>query len=239
MNARVPTLPTPTTLRATSMISKRSSRWRRSFCSVDSVGAELLADHVLELVRPTSPPSAGSSRRGITIGGWLMIRYLPSTSSASLDSACRLSRVRALAAIALARFSPFFASFLLLPASGLPEVLDVREQLLLGKMRVPDVHRAHLRELRPSPPDRPARTRASPPCVSALVKPLLRPGDREARGHALHVVLERPGSVSSKSFTSNSSVRSGDAKMPKFDRCASPQSCTSGRRAACPSGRPP
>jgi hypothetical protein len=36
-----------------------------------------------------------------------------------------------------------------------------------------------------------------------------------------------PGSVSSKSFRSNSSRRSGDANAPKFDRCASPHSWAS------------
>jgi hypothetical protein len=35
-----------------------------------------------------------------------------------------------------------------------------------------------------------------------------------------------PGSVSSKSLRSKTSRRSGDAKSPKFDRCASPHSCT-------------
>ena len=35
-----------------------------------------------------------------------------------------------------------------------------------------------------------------------------------------------PGSVSSKSLTSNTSRRSGEANTPKFDRCASPQHCT-------------
>jgi hypothetical protein len=35
-----------------------------------------------------------------------------------------------------------------------------------------------------------------------------------------------PGSVSSKSLTSNTSLRSGDANTPKFDKCASPQRCT-------------
>ena len=34
-----------------------------------------------------------------------------------------------------------------------------------------------------------------------------------------------PGRVSSKSLMSKSSCRSGEAKTPKFDRCASPQSC--------------
>ena len=35
-----------------------------------------------------------------------------------------------------------------------------------------------------------------------------------------------PGSVSSKSLTSKTSRRSGEANTPKFDRCASPQHCT-------------
>ncbi len=61
------------------------------------------------------PAKAGSSRSGITIGGWLTIRYSPSTLSASFESACRLSRVRALAAVARARFSPFSASFFVFP----------------------------------------------------------------------------------------------------------------------------
>ena len=43
-------------------------------------------------------------------GGWLTIRYCPSTTSQSLDSACRLSRVCAFAAIFSARFSARLAS---------------------------------------------------------------------------------------------------------------------------------
>ena len=35
-----------------------------------------------------------------------------------------------------------------------------------------------------------------------------------------------PGSVSSKSLTSNTRFRSGEANAPKFERCASPQHCT-------------
>ena len=52
-----------------------------------------------------------SSRAGTTIGGWLTIRYFPSTSSPSLDSACRLSRVCALARVLAARFPAVFAAF--------------------------------------------------------------------------------------------------------------------------------
>ena len=44
-------------------------------------------------------------------GGWLTIRYCPSATSQSLDSACRLSRVCALAALFSARFSATLASF--------------------------------------------------------------------------------------------------------------------------------
>ena len=54
---------------------------------------------------------AARSRAGTTIGGWLTIRYFPSTSSPSLDSACRLSRVCAFARIFSARFSAVFAAF--------------------------------------------------------------------------------------------------------------------------------
>ncbi len=61
------------------------------------------------------PAMAGSSRNGITIGGWLLIRYRPSTDSASLDSACRLSRKVAFAAICRVSFALFFASFFCFP----------------------------------------------------------------------------------------------------------------------------
>ena len=50
MNERVPTLPTPTTLRATSTSWNRSSRWRRSSCKRRAVAAELLAQQVFDLV---------------------------------------------------------------------------------------------------------------------------------------------------------------------------------------------
>ena len=74
MNARVPTLPTPTTLRAMSTNSNRSRRWRRSSCKRRPVGAELLVDHVLELVDGEADARRRRSRNGITIGGWLTIR---------------------------------------------------------------------------------------------------------------------------------------------------------------------
>ena len=57
------------------------------------------------------PNVAARSRPGTITGGWLTIRYCPSTSSASLDSACRLSRVCAFARFFSARRAASFASF--------------------------------------------------------------------------------------------------------------------------------
>ena len=54
-------------------------------------------------------------QRGSTIGGWLTIRYCPSTRSASLDSACRLSRVCA--------FATFFSAVFSMPCGCLLERL--------------------------------------------------------------------------------------------------------------------
>ena len=61
---------------------------------------------------------------------------------------------------------------------------------------------------------------------SLAAKAVVARGDQHARGQPLDVPLPRPGSVSSKSLTSNTSRRSGEANTPKFDRCASPQHCT-------------
>jgi hypothetical protein len=44
-------------------------------------------------------------------GGWLTIRYRPSTTSPSLDSACRLSRVCAFSRVFSARLAASLASF--------------------------------------------------------------------------------------------------------------------------------
>ena len=169
---------------------------------------------------------AGSSRSGITIGGWLMIRYLPSTSSASLDSACRLSRVRAFAAIALARFSPFFASFFGFPLPVFPRFLIAASSSCSDRC----AYQTSIVPISANPAiaSRYARTDSSVAArVSALAKPLLRPAIVKLAAMRFTSYSNGPGSVSSKSFTSNSSGRSGDANMPKFDRCASPQSCTS------------
>ena len=57
-------------------------------------------------------------------------------------------------------------------------------------------------------------------------KPLSRAAISMLTANRLTSHSHGPGSVSSKSFTSNIKRRSGEANTPKFDRCASPQHCT-------------
>ena len=58
-------------------------------------------------------------------------------------------------------------------------------------------------------------------------KPRSRPATAKLATNRFTSHSNGPGSVSSKSLTLNTSRRSGAAKAPKLDRCASPQSCTS------------
>ena len=72
------------------------------------------------------------------------------------------------------------------------------------------------------------RTDASgrPLALSALREPVVAGGDGEARRQPLDVVLERAGQRLVEVVEVEHQARSGDANTPKFDRCASPQSCT-------------
>ena len=73
-----------------------------------------------------------------------------------------------------------------------------------------------------------ARTDASVAArVSALANPLLRPTTAKLAAIRSTSNSNGPGNVSSKSFTSNSNIRSGEANTPKFDRCASPHNWAS------------
>jgi hypothetical protein len=56
--------------------------------------------------------------------------------------------------------------------------------------------------------------------------PLSRPATVKLAASRLTSHSNGPGSVSSKSLTSKTRLRSGEANAPKFDRCASPHSCT-------------
>ncbi len=59
---------------------------------------------------------------------------------------------------------------------------------------------------------------------SELLKPSSRPQTSKLAASRFTSHSQGPGSVSSKSLMSNSIFRSGDAKTPKFERWASPQS---------------
>ena len=92
---RVPTLPTPTTLRAMSHGSNCSSRYRRSVSSVRRYCAMRLPSCAMKAVRSASPGSSSST--GTSSGGSEMIRGCPSTTRVSLATSRMLSLVRALA----------------------------------------------------------------------------------------------------------------------------------------------
>ena len=62
--------------------------------------------------------------------------------------------------------------------------------------------------------------------ASALAKPLFWPAIVKLAASRFTSYSNGPGSVSSKSLRSKTSRRSGEANPPKFDRCASPHSCT-------------
>ena len=62
-------------------------------------------------------------------------------------------------------------------------------------------------------------------------KPFSRPPIAKLAARRFTSHSHGPGAVSSKSFMSKTSVRSGEPNTPKFDRWASPHSCT--RRPEC------
>ncbi len=121
------------------------------------------------------------------------MRCLPPTTSASLESACRLSRVCALAAICLARPAACLAVFFFaLPFWALSAVLMAAMQLVLGEVGVPDVHGVHRRELGHGAAVGAHRGERRVPRVG-LAEAVVARRDGEARGHARDVVLERAG----------------------------------------------
>ena len=61
---------------------------------------------------------------------------------------------------------------------------------------------------------------------SLAENPLSRPATARLAASRLTSHSNGPGRVSSKSLTSNTRRRSGEANAPKLDRCASPHSCT-------------
>ena len=194
---------------------------------------------VLQLV-DGMPMLAARSRSGITIGGWLTIRYWPSTSSASFDSACRLSRVRAFSCAASRRSSPRFSpSFLLPRPSWTAPRLDAAHESCFRQARVPDVHRAHLGELGHRLPIGASPTRASRSRASASVKPLLRAAIVKLAAMRFTSYSNGPGSVSSKSLRSNNKrpLRRREHTEVRQVRVAAELHVQSGRRRVLQVGR--
>ena len=144
-----------------------------------------------------------------------------------------LSRVRALSTLRcapLAARSAIFAVFLSpLPSRPAPRPAPAapRRRARSRRGRRTRCPSCACRRTSPSPrgrcaPPR-ARTRGCRPCRSCCCAPAI----MKLAASRFTSYSNGPGSVSSKSLRSNSSVRSGEAKTPKFDRWASPHSCTS------------
>ena len=71
--------------------------------------------------------------------------------------------------------------------------------------------------------------------MSDFENPLLRPAMVKLAAMRFTSYSNGPGSVSSKSFRSNTSLLSGEANTPKLDRWASPHSCTISPAVGVPS----
>ena len=207
---RVPTLPTPTTLRAMSTNSYPPSRCRRSGCRVRRYPAS--SRRISTSIRSRSAFGSACSS-GTTRGGSPMMRRCPSTTEVSLPIACRLSWVRARACALVHRLRRALSSC---TASCGPSSSRSARAYHTSRSRMPAnwliacryrptaVRTMSARALRPKPLSRPATDRLA---ASRLT----------SHSHG-------PGWVSSKSLTSNIRRRSGEANAPKFDRCASPHS---------------
>ncbi len=160
------------------------------------------------------------SSSGTISGGSGTKRSLPSISSASLVSTRVLSRVRALAT------SRAVCSTSFLPTCSSPTCVCIHA--IRSATRMCSYH-ASSAPMRAAPsivsryPCTPAITTSR---RSAGVNPRSRPQISRLAARRFTSHSHGPGSVSSKSLMSNSRCRSGEANMPKFDRCASPQSCT-------------
>ncbi len=134
--------------------------------------------------------------------------------------------MRAFRTFFLAAFSPFSASFFCtlsfwVPTAALSAAITSCSERCAYQMSMVRIC------ANPAIASRYAVTDASvTACASAWVSSLLRAAIVKLAAMRLTSYSNGPGSVSSKSFRSNSNARSGDAKMPKFDRCASPQSWT-------------
>ena len=215
IQARVPTLPTPTTLRAECDVAKALEQLPAVGAQGPPVGADGSPHELLEL-EPRSTPDATSSI-GTMSGGSLDDPGLAVDDRRELRERLQAVLRPRLGHVALEPLALLAGT---LPSGQPGDLLDV-------DAGVPDVEVAHPGEARASPPGTSASPRRLIDCRCLASKPRSRPATAKLATSRFTSHSNGPGSVSSKSLMPNTSRRSGAAKPPKLDRCASPQSCTS------------
>ncbi len=157
-----------------------------------------------------------SSSTGVINGGSLMIRSSPSTrwSTSPAPACCPLPGPwrrsdRASGALASARRR----------RTAREGAATSSREYQMPRFDIPANRRIASRYSRVAAISGRRRSRSPKPRSRAAISML---AASRFRSHS-----QGPGSVSSKSLTSKTSSRSGAAKPPKLERCASPQSCTS------------
>ena len=213
IQARVPTLPTPTTLRAASTKRKRSSSLRRSPESVRRY-ERISACNASWACSPSGRRTSSSSRHDQ--------RRVADDPRLAVDGLGQLVEGRE--AVLRAGLGDVLVQALLLLGRGLRR--ELRNDLLDVDAVVPEIQVPHPGVARASPRGN-ARADHLVDLVraSSSSKPRSRPATAKLATSRLTSHSNGPGSVSSKSLMLKTSRRSGAAKTPKFDRCASPQSC--------------
>jgi hypothetical protein len=152
---------------------------------------------------------------GTSSGGTLRKRNSPSTRSVSFLTARRLVLRGALTNGLANEIRPFAPSF---PASRSTSSLAARRSYQTSRW---------LSFAKPRIPSRYSRTQALTIRLRwSVVSPTSRPAISTLAAMRLTSHSHGPGSVSSKSFGPKTSLRSGAAKPPKFEMCASPHACT-------------
>ena len=150
------------------------------------------------------------------------MRYRPSTGSASFDSAWRLSRVCAFAVAARIRRRIRRPSLAVTASAA----SSVAETMSCSEMCAYQTSIVDIRAKRAIAVRYVSTLAVVAARVSDFENSLFRPAMVMLAASRLTSYSNGPGRVSSKSFTSNTRLRSGDPNAPKFDRCASPQSWT-------------
>jgi hypothetical protein len=166
-------------------------------------------------VASISTSRAANSSIGTINGGLLTMVRFPSTTVVSFASAWVLSRVCAFAISALVVRTAFFGVADAKRSSESSTSMCAYQTCRTGI-------RANARMA--SRYAAPVLTATARRCLAE--KPLSRPATDMLATSRLTSHSNGPGSVSSKSLTSKTNRRSGEPKAPKFDRCASPHSCT-------------